>query len=117
MDAELAQQDAEIERGVANLTRGLSDGYSPAITAELARLEEQLATVRDPLKASDAKAVNLRIRNSRRFVETRLRDLSALWDGDARIAREEIAKHVGKIILKSVLRTYIATGTWDWLGD
>jgi len=36
--------------------------------------------------------------------------LSVLWDGEARIAREEIAKHVQKITLKPVFRTYVATG-------
>jgi transposase len=36
-------------------------------------------------------------------------------DGDPRTAREGIAKHVGKITLKPVVRTYIATGIWDWL--
>ena len=56
------------------------------------------------------------MRDTRRFVESRLRDLSALWNGDPRIAREEIAKHVRKITLKPVLRTYVATGVWDWLG-
>jgi len=37
-------------------------------------------------------------------------------DGEPRIAREEIAKHVGKITLKPMFRMYIATGVWDWLG-
>jgi hypothetical protein len=41
----------------------------------------------------------LQIRDARRFVESRLEDLSALWDGEPRIAREEIAKHLGKITL------------------
>jgi hypothetical protein len=58
----------------------------------------------------------LQIRDTRRFVESRLEDLSALWDGEPRIAREEIAKHAGKITLKPMLRMYIATGVWDWFG-
>jgi hypothetical protein len=37
-------------------------------------------------------------------------------DGDPRIAREEIAKHVGKITLTPEGRIYIASGTWDLLG-
>jgi hypothetical protein len=32
-----------IERKIANLTRALSDGYSPAITNELSQIERQLA--------------------------------------------------------------------------
>jgi hypothetical protein len=61
-------------------------------------------------------AVKLQMRDRRRFVEARLRDLSALWDGDPRIARQEMAKHVQKIMLKPMLRTYEASGVWDWLG-
>ena len=56
------------------------------------------------------------MRDTRRSVESPLQDLSALWNGEARIAREEIAKHVRKITLKRVVRTYVATGIWDWLG-
>ena len=73
--------------------RALRDGYSAAITADLAKLEQQLAAARERLKASDPQAVKLQLRDTRRFVECRLRDLRALWDGEPRIAREEIAKH------------------------
>jgi hypothetical protein len=30
--------------------------------------------------------------------------------------RSELAKHVQKIRLKPMIRTYFATGTWDFLG-
>jgi hypothetical protein len=60
--------------------------------------------------------VKLQMHDTRRFVETRLQNLSALWEGEPRIAREEIAKHVQKITLKPMLRSYVATGTWNWLG-
>jgi hypothetical protein len=115
-DADLRRQTGEIERGIANQLRALRDGYSPAITADLAKLEHQLASVKARLETSDPRTVKSQIRDTRRFVESRLEDLSALWDGEPRIAREEIAKHVGKITLKPMLRMYIATGVWDWLG-
>ena len=56
------------------------------------------------------------MRDTRCFVQDRVRNLSALWDGEPRIAREEIAKHMQKITLRPMFRTYIATGIWDWLG-
>jgi hypothetical protein len=115
-DSDLRRQTAELERGIANQLHALNDGYSPAITKELARLESQLESVRDRMQVSDPLRVKLQLRDTRRFVTSRLRDLSALWGGEPRIAREEIAKHVQKIRLKPMLRTYIATGTWDWLG-
>jgi site-specific DNA recombinase len=115
-DADLRRQVSELERGIANQLRGLSDGYSVSITAEITKLENQLASVQARLKTSDPQTVKLQMRDARRFVESRVEDLGALWDGEPRIAREEIAKHVGKITLKPMLRTYIATGVWDWLG-
>jgi Recombinase zinc beta ribbon domain len=115
-DVDLRRQAAEFERGIANQLRGLNDGYSPAITQEIARLERQLAAVRERLQASDSASVKLQMRDTRRFVTSRLQNLSALWDGEPRIAREEIAKHVKKISLKPMFRTYVATGVWDWLG-
>jgi hypothetical protein len=56
------------------------------------------------------------MRDTRRFVETRFQDLSAVSNGEPRIAREEIAKRVRKITLRPMLRTYVARGIWDWLG-
>ena len=38
--------------------------------------------------------------------------MSALWNGEARLAREEIAKHVRKITLKPVFRTYVNSVGW-----
>ena len=115
-DADRRRQEIDLERKIANQLRGLSDGYSRLITEEIARLEYQLNSLRDRLQASAPGTAKLQMRDTRRFVESRLRDLSALWNGDPRIAREEIAKHVRKITLKPVLRTYVATGVWDWLG-
>src|SRR5262245_37405976 len=99
-DSDLRRQAAELERGIANQLRGLNDGYSPAITREIASLEKRLVLIRERLEASDPVRVNLQMRDTRRFVNARLHDLSALWDGEPRIAREEIAKHVQKIKLK-----------------
>jgi site-specific DNA recombinase len=115
-NADLRRQEAELERKIANQLRGLSDGYSRLITEEIARLEFQLNSVRRRLEAANPESVELQMRDTRRFVESRLKDLSALWEGDPRIAREEIAKHVKKITLTPMIRTYVATGVWDWIG-
>jgi site-specific DNA recombinase len=108
-DAALRRQATEIDRAIANQLRALRDRYSPTISVEMAKLENQLAGIRGRLEMSNPQSMKLQMCNTRRFVESRLADLSALWDGEPRIAREEIAKHVGKITLKPMLRTYIAT--------
>ncbi|MGO9639893.1 MAG: recombinase family protein, partial [Candidatus Acidiferrales bacterium] len=102
---DLRRQTADLERRIANQLRGLSDGYSPAITDQIAKLERQLAAVREHAAASNPEAFKLQMRDTRRFVQTQLGNLSALWDGEPRLAREEIAKHVQKITLKPVFRT------------
>ena len=58
----------EIERKIENLTRALADGYSPAIRADLARLEEQLANIRRTSMADEPETLGLRIRDTRDFV-------------------------------------------------
>jgi hypothetical protein len=52
-DADLRRQATELERRIANRLRGLGNGYSPSIIAEIAKLERQLATAREQLRASD----------------------------------------------------------------
>src|SRR5579859_1277436 len=109
-------REAEIERRIGNLTRALADGYSPAITADLARFEGQLSEIREKLSASLTGAVAVQMSNTRRFVETRLAGLRALLHAEPAVIRAEIAKHVQKITLTPEGRVYVATGTWDLLG-
>jgi hypothetical protein len=113
-DAHLRRQAAELERRIKPTSRTQRRLF-PAVTAEISKLERQLVTVREHFRASDPQAVKLQVRDTRRFIEHRLRSLSSLWEGEPRIAREEIAKHVQKITLRPMVRTYVATGVWDWL--
>ena len=57
------------------------------------------------------------LRDTRRFVENRVRNLQSMFNGEPRLVRAEIAKHVKKIILTPEGRVYIASGTWDLLGS
>jgi hypothetical protein len=56
------------------------------------------------------------MRDTRRFVESRLADLQALFAAEPVTIRAEIAKHVQKIALTPQGCTYVAAGTWDVLG-
>ena len=112
---DLRRQAAGIEHSIANLTRSLRDGYSAALTTDLAIQERQLAAVRADLSAPDPAEAQIQTRNARRFVRARLQNLGTLWQGNTQIAREEIAKHVRKITLRPVFGSYIASGVWDWL--
>jgi hypothetical protein len=95
---------------IGNLTRALADGYSPAITADLPQLEEQLAEIRQRTAASRPDAVQVRMRDTRRFVESRLSNLQSVFASEPVTIRAEIAKHVQKITLTPAGRTYVAAG-------
>jgi site-specific DNA recombinase len=93
------RQAQTIERKISNLTRALSDGYSSAITSELGQLESQLADEVNRLADSQPLVIERKMRDTRKFVESRLADLRGLLNAEAAIVRSEIAKHVQKIIL------------------
>ncbi len=61
-------------------------------------------------------AMKLRLRDTRHFVESRLKNLQSMFAGEPRLARAEIAQHVQKITLKPAGKTYLASGVWNWLG-
>jgi hypothetical protein len=90
-------RESDLERKIGNLTRALADGYSQAITSELARTEAELETIR--IHASCTGTLAEQLRNTREFVKARLRDLRALFSAEAVTIRAEIAKHVQKIVL------------------
>jgi hypothetical protein len=109
-DAEAwSRQEAALEKKIANLTSALADGYrSPAILADLARYEAELVEIRRTATASRPEAIAIHMRDTRRFVESRLRQLQALFSAEAATIRAEISKHVQKITLTPEGRTYIA---------
>jgi hypothetical protein len=111
------RQEVALEKKIGNLTAALADGFrSPAVLSELARVEAELAEIRRAATVSNPEAVNRRVHDTRRFVESRLKDLQALFGTEAAIVRAEIVKHVQRITLTPEGRTYVASGTWDVLG-
>ena len=110
-DADRRRQEIDLERKIANQLRGLSDGYSRLITEEIARLEYQLNSLRDRLQASAPGTAKLQMRDTRRFVESRLRDLIMEWRpaDRARGDRETRAKNYAETG-SSDLRRYWRVG-------
>ena len=85
--------------------------------AKIAELEKDLSEVKGEFANSRPETVRLRLRDTRRFVESRLRDLRTLLYGEPQTVRAEIAKHVQKIALTPEGKSYIASGTWNLLGS
>src|SRR5882724_8412476 len=81
------------------------------------RNSKQLAEIRQRTAASRPDAVQVRMRDTRRFVESRLSNLQSVFASEPVSIRAEIAKHVQKITLTPAGRTYVAAGEWDLLGS
>jgi hypothetical protein len=79
-------------------------------------IEQQLEAVAGKITRARPEAVRSHLRDTRKFVEVRLRGFRKLLNGEPRIARAAIGKHVQKITLTPEGRTYIACGSWDLLG-
>ena len=91
-------------------------GLSPFLRERLTKLETEHRDLTEKLASLEPRQLKSRLRETRKFVEARLRRLQSMLTGEPRIARAEIAKHVRKITLTPEGRIYIASGTWDLLG-
>jgi site-specific DNA recombinase len=116
--SDLERCKATIEQQIANCTEAIADGQpSRFLIAKLGELERELETVAGKIVCSQPEAVRSCIRDTRRFVEVRQRDLRKLLNSEPRIARATIGKHVQKITLTPKGRAFIASGSWDLLGE
>jgi site-specific DNA recombinase len=108
----------EIEGRIRNCTEAIASmGLSSFLREQLTRLEAQHQELAQKLASSDPRKVRLQLRETRKFVEARLKSLRSMLTGEARLVRAEIAKHVQKITLTPEGTAYVASGTWDLLGN
>jgi site-specific DNA recombinase len=113
----LRRRVEEKEKEIRNCTRAVASmGLSSALRTQLTDLEAEHRELTEKLTGSEPRTVRLQLRDTRRFVEARVRNLQSMWTGEARLVRAQIAKHVEKITLTPEGRTYIAAGAWDLLG-
>ena len=112
---DMEQRKLDIEKQIANCINAIADGQpSKFLLAKIAELERELAEVTSKIESPGIARSGLR--DMRRFVEDRLRDVRSLLNGDPRVARAAISKHVQKITLTPDGRVFIASGEWDLLG-
>lgn len=120
LDGELEQmrrRKASLEKEIRNLTDRIATGDpSASIMAAIVERERELTHIADRLLECRPDSLRMRLRDIRKFVETRMKDLRCLLNFDPATIRSEIAKHVRHIVLTPGGKTYRATGTWDLLG-
>jgi site-specific DNA recombinase len=106
-----------LERHIRNCTEAIASmGLSNSLRTQLTDLETEQHELKQKLTSTEPRAVRLRLRDTRRFVEVGLRNLQSMWTGEGRLVRAEIAKYVEKITLTPEGRTYVASGSWNLLG-
>jgi hypothetical protein len=114
---QLQKIEAEIRdcmRAIAS--DGLRSFLRTRMASEAAGLEAQHRDLTEKLTASEPRAIKLRLRDTRRFVETRLQNLQSMFCREPCLVRAAIAQHVRKITPKPAGKSYIASGVWDWIG-
>jgi hypothetical protein len=113
----LGQRVEAIQKQIRNCTDAIAEGKRyPSLMERLGELEQELADTKAKLAYAEPRAARLRLRDTRRFVETRLEHLHSMLTGEPRIARAEIAKHVQRISLTPEGRMYIASGSGIYSG-
>lgn len=116
-DSGLVRRKVAIEKQIANCTEAIAGGQVlRSLTEKIASLERELAEVNAKLSAAKPLSVRTQMRDTRRFVKERLKNLVVTLNREPRMAREAMAKHVTKITLTAEGASYVATGSWDLLG-
>jgi hypothetical protein len=70
-------------------------------------LEAELEQARSEREDIRPEGLRVRMRDTRRFVETKLGNLRKLLSGEASMARAELAKHIQRIVLTREGKTYV----------
>ena len=114
----MRKRKADLEAETARLTAGLASGlYSVTVMAEIARRERELAEIAERLLSSGTDSIRFRVKKLRETALRRMSDVRETLNGDAATARAYLAKHVEKIVMQPDGGMYVASGSWNLLGE
>ncbi|HXX44604.1 MAG TPA: recombinase family protein [Candidatus Acidoferrales bacterium] len=114
----LRKRKAELESETARLAAGLASGlYSVTVMSEIARREREIAEIGERLLSSGPDSVRSRIKKLRETALRRISDVRETLNGDPVTARAYLARHVEKIEMRPDGRAYVASGSWNLLGE
>jgi hypothetical protein len=83
----LTARKAKIEEGIEHCTNATAEGQpSKFLIAKLVELERELESVAASLKGARTDAIETQFRDTRKFVEVRLKDLGRLLNAEPRLA-------------------------------
>ncbi len=120
----LESKRRKLMKEIDNLTDFVADGKgSSAIRSKLEEKERQLQTITEQISSSQPDSVRNKIRDTRRLVESHLRDIRRLLvsRADPQTTKAAIARHMPKIIMKPAVKpdgrkVYQVISEWELLG-
>ncbi|MGC2333748.1 MAG: zinc ribbon domain-containing protein, partial [Candidatus Acidiferrales bacterium] len=114
----MRKRKGELDIQIANLADGLAMGiHSPTIMVEIAKREREVSEISDRLLSSRPESIHSRIEKLRTTVIVRIHDLRKYLNSDTATARAHLIKHVEAIVMEPTGKTYVASGSWNLLGD
>ena len=114
----MRKRKLELDTQIRNLADGLAMGiHSPTVMGEIAKRERELSEIGDRLLSSQPRSVQSRIAKLKEIAMGRIRDLRQYIGGDSAIARAHLVKHVESIVMEPNGKAYIASGSWNLLGE
>jgi hypothetical protein len=88
-----------------------------SLLEQLGFLEAEQQRTKARAESAKLGALRVRMQDTGRFVEGKLRELQKLLNAKPRMARIELGKYIQKrIILKPEGKRYVAVGDWNLLG-
>ena len=116
--AAMRKRKAKLQAEVANLAKVVASGvHSPTVIAGIAEREREISDISDRLTSSDTGSIRSRVEKLRAKALVRMRDLRQCLTGDPVTARGYLARHVEKIVMKPSGKLYVASGSWNLLGE
>jgi site-specific DNA recombinase len=113
----LDRKIADLEKKIRNCTIAIAEGHAyKSLLERVGLLEAEMQQARSEREYIRPEGLRVRMRDTRRFVETNLGNLRELLSGEARVARVELAKHIQTIVLTPEGKTYVAAGNWSLFG-
>lgn len=113
----MKRRKADLESEIARLAAGLASGiHSPAVMAEIAKREREIAEFADRLLSSNSASIRSRVKRLRETAVERIQDLRHYLNTDTTLARAHLAKHIEKIVMQPGERAYVASGSWNLVG-
>jgi hypothetical protein len=108
----------DLERKIRNWTTAIAEGGAfQSLLDQIGFLETELQETKASLENGRPGALRIRMQDTQRFVEAKLRELQKLLNTKPRMARAEMAKHIQKrIVLTPEGKTYVAVGDRNLLG-